>query len=67
MTSSASTQYEKDFLREWLKLRDEKKRIKYAQILEHAQMYLHAREFDTPGRRSDEERVNTDRLELKNG
>lgn len=65
LSSCVTTQYEKDFIREWLKLRDDSKRHKHAQILEHAQMYLHAREFDTPGRRSDEERVNLDRLEMK--
>lgn len=63
MCSSSTDQYEKDFIREWLKLRDEKKRNKYAAFLGHRNAYLHALHYDTPkDRRVDEEKVNTDRI-----
>ena len=63
MTSTATDEYEKDFIREYLKLRDENKRKKYAEAFEHRRMYLWAREFDSPkDRRSDEERVDVDRI-----
>lgn len=56
MTSGSTGQYEKDFIREWLKLRSEKRR-RYSDAFEHRHAYLYAREFDTPGRRADEERA----------
>ena len=66
LASSVTTQYEKDFIREWLKLRDDSKRKKHAQILEHAQMYLHAREFDSkPGRKSDAEEFRSDSIDVR--
>jgi hypothetical protein len=66
MTSSSTSQYEKDFIREYIKLRDERKREKWRTFhSKHA--FLWAREYDTPGRRSDEEVVNLDKLELPNG
>jgi len=66
LASSVSTQYEKDFIREYLKLRDERKRHKHAQILEHAQMYLHAREFDSrPNRKSDSEEFRSDSIDVR--
>jgi hypothetical protein len=66
MTSAGTSQYEKDFIREYIKLRDERKREKWRTFhSKHA--FLWAREFDTPGRRSDEERVDLDRMELPRG
>lgn len=65
MCSSASTQWEKDFIREWFKLKNEQKKVKYSEIFEHTRMFFHAREFDTPGRRSDSEEFHPDRIEVK--
>lgn len=63
MCSGSTDQYEKDFIREWLKLRDEKKRKKYADILTQRTAYLTALHYDTPkDRRVDEESVNLDRV-----
>lgn len=63
MCSGSTDPYERDFIREWLKLRDEKKRKKYADFLKHRQMYLSALHNDTPkDRRVDEESVNLDRV-----
>jgi hypothetical protein len=67
MVSGSTTPFERDFIEGWLKLKDEKKRKKYKDILEQRNMYLWAREHDTPGRREDEERVDLDRLELPRG
>jgi len=65
MCSGSTDPYEKDFIREWLKLRDEKKRAKYAGIFSQRTAYLHALHFDTPkDRRVDEEKVNLDRINL---
>jgi hypothetical protein len=63
MTSSATSEYEREFISEWLKLRDDKKRAKYAQFYTERQAYLHALHFDTPsGRRVDEEKFSIDRI-----
>jgi len=65
LTSGASSEFEKDFIREYLKLRIEK-REKHRANFEHRSLYLHAREFDTPkGREMNEESVSLDRLEVK--
>ena len=65
MISSATDVYEQEFIREWLKLRDDKKKEFYAQRLAERQMYLHALHFDTPaGRRVDEEKVSVDRINV---
>lgn len=63
MSSSSASQYEKDYAREWLNLRDEKKRRKYAEIFEHRAMHLYSRHNDTPRNRAEnEEKVNLDRV-----
>lgn len=63
MCSGSTDAYEKDFIREWLKLRDDRKRKKYADILTQRNMYLTALHYDTPkDRRVDEESVNLDRV-----
>lgn len=53
--SSATTPYERDFIAEWLKLRDEKKREHFRQRFEvdmAAYSYFPAREFDNPEERA---------------
>lgn len=63
LISNSSSQYEKDYIRLWLDLRDEKKRRKYAEIFEHRAMHLYARHHDMPKDRGEnEERVNLDRV-----
>lgn len=63
MVSSATTPYEREFISEWLKLRDEKKRKKYAEIFTQRNMFLYAREMDAaPNRAADDEKVNLDRI-----
>jgi hypothetical protein len=63
MTSGSTGEYEKDFIKSWLELRNEKKRQKYADIFEHRHLFLSARENDIPkGRNADEEKVNLDRI-----
>jgi hypothetical protein len=63
MTSSATSPYERDFIREFLRLRDDKKADKYSAIFEQRAMYLHALENDAPrGRRDGEETFSPDRI-----
>lgn len=63
MHSGSSSQYEKDYSREWMNLRDEKKRKKYAEIFEHRAMHLYARHNDMPRNRDEgEEKVSLDRI-----
>jgi hypothetical protein len=63
MVSGSTTPYERDYIRELLKLRDKKKREKYATILSQHNMHLHALEMDAPKNRSaDSERVSLDRI-----
>lgn len=63
MASSATTEYEKDYIRAWLELKDEKKRQRYAEIFHLRQHYLWALEMDSArNRKSDEESVNTERI-----
>ena len=64
MTSSESSEFEKDFIREYMKLRDDKRR-KHADRFYHRNLFLHAREMDArPGRKDNEEIANTDFLEV---
>jgi hypothetical protein len=61
MTSGSTSQYEKDFIRLYLQLRDERKRETYRQrYLEH-QWYLYARENDLGDRAADSEEFNVER------
>lgn len=63
MVSDSTSPYERDFIKSFLELRDEKKREKYAAAFEHRAMYLHARENDTPkNRRVDDESFRVDRI-----
>lgn len=65
MTSSDCPEYEKEFIRNYLKLRIDK-RTRHRNNFEHRTLFLHAREFDTAkGRKDNEESVNLDRLEVK--
>lgn len=61
LTSSTTSEFDKDFIREYLKLRNERRDRHRQRFLERT-MYLHAREFDTPGRRADEECFNHERI-----
>lgn len=54
MTSGATSEYEKEFIRGYLQLRDEKRARYHQRYLEYT-LYLHAREMDTGKRRVDEE------------
>jgi hypothetical protein len=63
MTSSDTHPRVRDFLREWLTWRDEKKEKQREDAFRCMTGYLWALENDTPkGRRSDEERVSLDRI-----
>lgn len=48
MHSAGVSEYERDFLREWLKLRDEKKKENYARLFEQRRVIAEALEFDRP-------------------
>ena len=63
MTSSATSEYEKDFIKAYLQvIRPEKREIARQRWLER-QCYLSARENDIPkGRRADEEAFKVDRI-----
>jgi hypothetical protein len=63
LASSETSQWEKDFLRDWIKLRDEKRDEYFQQrYLEH-QMMLWALHNDTPkNRQVDKEKVSLDRI-----
>lgn len=62
ISSSVTTEYEKEFLRNYIKLRDERKREKHRKLYEQAQWILHAREFDLGDRAADAEVVNLDKV-----
>lgn len=63
MTSSSCSEYEKDFIREYLKLREEKRR-KHEERFRHTTLYLHAREMDSrQGRKPNEEITIIDDIE----
>lgn len=47
LASSSTSQYEKEFIKLWLELRDDEKRDKYRQALEQRNMYLWAAEMDS--------------------
>lgn len=58
MTSAATDEWEKEFIRLYLQLRDERKKEMYRQRFLERQAYLWARHNDTPaGRQVDEEKV----------
>jgi hypothetical protein len=64
MTSGSTPQWEKDFLREYLKLRDERKRAKYQEA--HKKLWiLWARHNDSGTRRVDSEEFNWQKHEVK--
>jgi hypothetical protein len=65
MTSAATDDYEKEFIRLYLQLRDEKKRKRYRDLYLQRTAYLWARENDSPGRRVDQERFDVERHEVK--
>ena len=46
--SSSTSQYEKDFLRSWCQLRDEKRRDHYQRIFEQREAYFEALHYDKP-------------------
>lgn len=48
MHSAAVGEWEREFIREWLKLRDEKKKEHYARLFEHRRVVAEALEFDRP-------------------
>ena len=65
LVSGETSEYEKEFIREYLKLRDEK-RGKYRDFFGRRSVILYAREYDIPtGRKDNEEKANLDRLEIK--
>jgi hypothetical protein len=53
--SSATPQAEKDFIRAWMDLQDEK-RAKHASKYEAYSVYVHAAHYDSHGRQPDDER-----------
>ena len=64
ITSSATPQWEKDFLKEYLKLRDDRKRARYQE--RHKNLwYLYARHHDLGDRRADVEEFNWQKHEVK--
>ena len=64
MTSSSTSEYEKEFIKLYLQLRNEK-RAKYQQRWLERTAYLHAREFDIGNRRADVEEFNPERHTVK--
>ena len=62
MTSGSTSEYEKEFLRYYLQLRDERKRVTYRQRFMEAQWYLAARENNLGDRAADKEEVNLDKV-----
>ena len=62
ISSSVTTEYEKEFLRYYMQLRDERKRENYRQRFMEAQWYLAAREQDLGNRAADKEEVNLDKV-----
>jgi hypothetical protein len=62
ISSSATTPFIKDLLREYLKLRDTRKREKYHKIYEQADWYLYARENELGDRDASKEEVNLDKV-----
>ena len=64
MTSSSTSEYEKEFIKLYLQLRNEK-RAKYQQRWLERTAYLHARQFDIGNRRADVEEFNPERHTVK--
>ena len=64
MTSSSTSEYEKEFIKLYLQLRNEK-RAKYQQRWLERTAYLHAREFDIGNRRADVEEFRPERHTVK--
>jgi hypothetical protein len=62
ISSNVTTEYEREFLREYLKLRDDRKRELYQQRFMEAQWYLSARENDLGDRDASKETVNLDKV-----
>jgi hypothetical protein len=62
MTSGSTSAYEKEFLRLYMKLRDERKRETYRQRFMEQSWYLAAREFDLGDRDASKEEVNLDKV-----
>jgi hypothetical protein len=65
IASTGTSQYEKDFLRAWMQLRDERKREKYRKLYEQRQAYLYSLEYDSPGRSVSVESFNVERHDVK--
>jgi hypothetical protein len=66
MVSGSTTPYEREFLRLYLQLRDERKREKYRQRFLEYSMYLSARHNDIgKGRRADSEEFNVNKHTVK--
>ena len=61
MTSSETTPFERDFIREYLKLRDGEKRKKYQQRFLEATCFLHVCAMDSHGRDEAREEFNAER------
>lgn len=62
ISSSVTTEYEKEFLRLYMQLRDERKRETYRQRYLEAQWYLAAREQNLGDRAADKEEVSLDKI-----
>lgn len=65
MTSAATPPYEREFLRLYLELRDERKRARYQQLYLERSTYLWARHNDIGDRRADSEEFKAERHEVK--
>lgn len=67
MTSADCDEWEKEFIRLYLQLKDERKRENYRQRYFERTAYLWARHNDTPKNRGvDEEKANVDRISVSN-
>jgi len=62
ITSSATTEYEKEFLKLYLELRDERKKALYRQRFHEWQGYMYARHFDLGDRDASKEEVNIEKI-----
>jgi hypothetical protein len=63
--SSATDEYNREFLRLWLQLSDERKRKKYSQLFLERESYLWARHNDIGNRSASSEEFNPDRIDVK--
>lgn len=64
LASSSTSEYEKEFIRLYLRLRDDK-RERYRQRFMEFVLFNHARENDLGDRRADEETVRLDRIDVQ--